>query len=840
MGDLYFDQTTFTQGQLDPRTQRRVDWDSYYKCAKELTNCLVIPQGGVQRRWGTKSVVQELRVPGSLLNYEISTIIYDDNSVYLLIWTGGVLTIILENTSQNVGGTGTPYLAEDIPNIRFTQVENRLIITHPNYPQAQLVRSANAANIITGVDVPNNGITITNNLVVGTVYPVTFTTAGTLPVTLPRIFINRTYFVKPYLVNAIKIYETPTDAANGVNAFTVTAAGAGVSNLIVQNTWTLSNITFLFQPTYDFNGGYAAITFTPSAVTGAVTLTASANIFTAAMIGGLFTGNGGTMRITGVTDATHATGYTVTSFANTNAILGALCFLGEPVWSVARGYPRTCGFIQNRLIFAGTESLPNGVWLSVVNQVYNFDDSEALADDAISWYPATGGINYINAMTAGRTLIMHSNTGNYSTPLSVEQPLTPTNFTLTEQNKFGVTPIQPIFIDNQIMLVDRSGNNVINMVWEITQSSFVTNNISVKASNLIVSPVDMAAFSQPTATDGFYALFVNSDGTLANYQTLVEEGIGAWSLMNTKTRSAIDQNNNYLESFDSFIRVTTALNRCWFAMNRTIYQRQAPVPITAFNAGNNSLTAVGSNIITGSYIAFSITGVGALPLTVPPLNSTQYFFGRRIDNDRFVVFRTLADSVNNVNALTVVNQGINANVIPVLEFNDSLSVEELTFDTYLDASIRFEDAAPFGAVTDLGHLEAKVVSVIADGIVQNNKTVFNGQITLDAPALEAKVGLPYTSRMVPLPLSIPQQYGILYKQKHIKTMYVSYYNTVGATIQDVDITTYTPGALAVPQSGTYVFTPRESWDGFEYDLVIEQTLPLPMTILALSYVVELS
>lgn len=838
MGDLYFDQTTFTQGQLDPRTQRRVDWDSYYKCAKELTNCLVIPQGGVQRRWGTKRVMEQLRLPGSLLNCEISTLVYDDNAIYLLIWTGTRLSITLENTNQVF--VDTQYRAEDIPDLRFVQVENRLIITHPNYPQAQLVRSANPANIITGVDVPNNGITITNNLVVDTIYPVTFTTAGTLPVTLPQIFINRTYFVKPYLVNAVKIYATPLDAVNGVNAFSVTAIGAGVSNLMVQNTWTISNINFIYQPTYDFNGGYSVITFTPSAVTGNVILTASANIFTAAMIGGLFTGNGGTMRITGFTDATHVTGFTVTSFANTTAILGSLCFLGEPVWSVARGYPRSCGFIQNRLIFSGTASLPNGVWLSIVNQAYNFDDSESLADDAISWYPATGGVNYINAMTAGRTLIMHSNTGNYSTPLSVEQPLTPTNFTLTEQNKFGVSPIQPIFIDNQIMFVDRSGNNVINMVWEITQSSFVTNNISVKASNLIVNPVDMAAFSQPTATDGFYALFVNADGTLANYQTLVEEGIGAWSLMNTKTRSAIDQNNNFVESFDSFIKVTSALNRCWFAINRTIYERQAPVAITGHTVLDDSLTAVGSNIITGSYIAFSITGAGMLPITIPPLNDTQYFFGRRIDNDRFMVFTTLADSLNNLNPLLIAGPGINANVIPVIEYNDSVSVEELVFDSYLDSSVRTAPTAvPFNILTNLNNLEAKVVSVVADGIVQGNKTVFNGEIRLDALTTNVSVGLPYTSRMVPLPLSIPQQYGILYKKKHIKTMYVSYYNTVGATIQGVNMTNYTAGVLAVPQSGTFTFTPRESWDGFEYDLTIEQTLPLPMTILALSYVVAI-
>ena len=126
-------------------------------------------------------------------------------------------------------------------------------------------------------------------------------------------------------------------------------------------------------------------------------------------------------------------------------------------------------------------------------------------------------------------------------PCSLEIVLTPANYVLTVQNKFGVGTLQPVFIDNQVFFVDASGNNVITMIWEFTQSSYVTNSASVKSSNLISSPVDMTAFQEPNFIDGFFVLFVNNDGTLAVLQTLKEENIAAFTLSDTFSYPATDQ-----------------------------------------------------------------------------------------------------------------------------------------------------------------------------------------------------------------------------------------------------------------------------------------------------------
>ena len=841
MPEAYYDQMCFSQGELDPRTQARADWQQYYKSAKQIRNCLVIPQGGVQRRFGLNYVDTVTGNPANPAFSELSTLLYDDNSVYLLSWTATSIDIYLENIK--LATVVTQYNQEDIPLLRFAQVENRVIIVSSNFNPQQLVRSANAANIITGVDLVNNRINITNALTVGTVYPATFTTAGNLPVTNPQIYVNRTYFIRPITANSIRVYSTSADALADVNFYLVTGAGVGVSNVIVQNTWAITNIAFKFQPAYDYDGGYfaAGFTFTPSAVSGNITLTASGAIFTPAMVGGLYSGHGGIMRLTGFTSNVQMTGFTIADFPNVNPIRGDLSFLGEPAWSNNRGWPRTVSMFQNRLVFAGNASLPNGIWLSVVNDVYNFDDSEQFDDNAISWYPAAGSISFIRSITSCRSLIFHTNTGTFSTPVTNEIPLTPKNFTLTEQNKFGSSIIQPVYIDNQILFTDISGNNVIVMLWEITQSSYVTNNKSVPSSILIDHPVDMAALAVPDFTDGFYALFVNRDGTLAILQTLLEQEVSAITLSNTVQQQwngvTFNQTNGLI------YRVQTGNNRCWFTVQRQMPVNQAPTAISGFNAANATLQSVAHLMVVGTPTMVTFTTTGVLPTTVPQITTTAYFWAVATDANNFRVYLTQSDATNDVNRIAIVNAGVNSNVVRWL-IQPQLFIEELDFTVPLDSATKFRFAAPTNTLTGLAHLNGQYVWIIGDDFILQNQVVVGGQLTLERTVTTATVGIQFVSTLTPLPVTVPQTFGLLYKPKHIRNLYLHVYNTLGITCQgitvpELEIQNIIFGQVPIPQTGVFEVPLMEGWNGFEFDLSIQQSLPLPMTIMAVSYILEI-
>jgi hypothetical protein len=856
MGYARIDQSTFTQGQIDPRVQSRVDWESYYKAAKQITNGLVIPQGGVQNRWGSVYVDRvNIAVPADFQYAEISTLIYNDNLIYLLLWTATSLFIYLEN--QYITGNapiGTQYNKEDIPTLRFSQVQTRVIITTGNFQPQQLVRSADAPAAITAFSAGNSTLTAVLPYAAGLVLPVQFTITGVgaLPTTNPQIYVGRDYFILMTAANTFKVFSTSGDAINNTNYYSITNAGVN-ANVVVQNTWTISNIVFKNLPTYDFNGGYTAINFTPSAVSGnAVTITASAPIFTAAEVGGLFEGNGGILRITNFTDNMHVIGFTIEPFANTNAIPGLLSFIGEPAWSATRGWPHVSSFFQNRLVFANTVSLPSGQWLSVINDVFNFDDSQTLADDAISSYPESGTMSVIQSMTSGRSMVVHTNTGNYSSPVQTEIVVTPTSYLLTEQNKFGVGQLQPVFIDNQIFFVDRSGNNVINMMWEFTQSSYVTDSVSVKSSNLLINPVDMTTFFEPQFIDGFFVLFVNSNGSMAVLQTLSEQNISAFTGNLTFTNQVIDQNNNAITVPSFYLKVNSAQNRCWFLVTRIIEIAQAGTAITGFaGAPVNTLRALGHGMVIGQPTLISFTTVGALPQTIPPINTTQYFWANATTANDFQVFSNVNDATINppdkptvTNPFTIINAGNNSDVVPWLP-TSQLFIEEINFNYYTDSTTNLASPNLTTVVMGLGHLNGQVVQVVADGYVLNNQTVFDGQITIEQPSFNISVGLPFTTVLIPLPPAIPGTPGSLYQPRHIRNLYINYYNTIGATIQGYGIPVtqlqnVVIGGVPTPQTGVFEYTLMEGWDGATpVDIQIIQSSPLPMTIIGLSYILEI-
>lgn len=839
MTDFRAEQANFSYGQLDPRMAARTDFEGYYKGAQNLNNCIVIPQGGFQKRFGTDFV-------GTTINeldkrfINITTLTTSDGAIYLLVFEALILRIFLQNTFPSAAAQiVTTYLQADVRALNFTQVNDRLIIVHPFYPPAQLQRTAEAPILINGFSAANSTLTINSVGVYnpGAVLPVQFTTGGALPTTVPQIALNKTYFAKFITASIIQIYSTADDAGNGINFYSIANAGAA-SNVNFLNNWAIANIAFINEPAYDFGlMNYAAINFTPSNVSGGITITASAPTFTVAMVGGIFAGNGGIMRLTGFNSNVQMQGPTIVAFNNTNAIPGNVSFLGEPAWSATRFYPQTASFIQNRLVFGGSPSIPNGTWLSTPNEVFNFDDSELLPDNAISWYPSSNQGGTIVNLTAASSLIVHTSTGNYSSPVFTEQPLTPTNFVLTENNKDGVSNVKPAFIDNQIIYVDKSGNNIKNMIWEFSQSKYVLNNNSVPSSNLIKLPVDMAAFTDPTVADGYFVIVVNGDGTLAILQTLKAENVRAWTPANTQYST-----NNLTYTTEKIFAIASALNWCWIGVERFEQAINTTTAITGFSAVNNTFHAVGHNIPLNTPSLVTITNAGVEPTTIPQIDNITFYYAVATTANDFQIYLNFSDATNLINVIQIVNAGVTASVNYYVN-NRFLSFESLDFNIYTDMTFFYANLAS-NTVTGLGDIAGKFVTGIADGYrIPPTQVKPNGTLILQQVSNTVTVGQAYTSTFSPLPYAnLPNGIG-LYTPKHIKGFYINYYLSLGIQIQGYDVPATSlnnviPGNLPVPVSGYYLFGMAETWDPLTYTISITNSIPFPMTILGIGYVLE--
>ena len=583
MPELRWNQPSFSAGQLDPKTFARDDIAPYFKGAKSITNCVVIPQGGVKTRWGTDYI--DTLVSTNAQNTQLTTFLYNDDSKYLLVWEAGLISIYLEGVK--VAALVTPYAAEDIANVYSTQVNNRVVATNGNFRPRQLIRSPNAASNITDANTPGRSINIATPQVTGRILPVQFLVngVGSLPTTSPQIFPgNRTYFFRMVSNVSAKIYATASDAGKDINSFSVVNMGVN-AQAVIQNTWAFPEIDFIAQPSYDFplnayRTNVYVLSRDPSAGPNRFRININGTgFFDSSFLGGAFvslrpgTGvgaDGGVVRIDRISTSNPTTevfGYGEIDFVfppsqSTLDLNNNEVEFRRLAWTDVLGWPRVCGFYQGRLIMAGSYTLPNGVWLSVINEVYNFNDVGLVEDDsAISYYTSSGAGIYIRSITSARTLLIHTNTGTYTTNTASDTPLTASNFFLTEQNKDGVSGLQPVFIDNQVIYIDNSGKNAKSLVFDVIQGQYIMSNISVISSICINDPIDMDVLLEPSFTDGAYVMFVNADGSMGVFQTLSSQNIAAWSKAYTRM-------GNLQAAY--FRHVASISNESWVITERTV------------------------------------------------------------------------------------------------------------------------------------------------------------------------------------------------------------------------------------------------------------------------------
>lgn len=130
-------QSTFSLGELDPRLLARADWDGYYKGALALRNLMVIPQGGVTKRFGT-TWIDEIEGITDDTEIRITTFEVGADDNYVLVFVPN--NILIFHDGALVATVPTSYGATEISALRWAQDASRLIIVHPDHAPALLKR----------------------------------------------------------------------------------------------------------------------------------------------------------------------------------------------------------------------------------------------------------------------------------------------------------------------------------------------------------------------------------------------------------------------------------------------------------------------------------------------------------------------------------------------------------------------------------------------------------------------------------------------------------------------------------------------------------------------------
>lgn len=146
MTRLFPYQPSFTGGEIAPSLYGRMDIEKYSSSLKRCENWIIHPHGGVSKRHGMRFAARAKYDdrPARLVDFQ-----YNLEQSYMLEFGDRYVRFFRDGAQVMSGGVPyevvTPYSAEDLPGLSFTQSADVLFIVHKRHKPYRLTRIADAS-----------------------------------------------------------------------------------------------------------------------------------------------------------------------------------------------------------------------------------------------------------------------------------------------------------------------------------------------------------------------------------------------------------------------------------------------------------------------------------------------------------------------------------------------------------------------------------------------------------------------------------------------------------------------------------------------------------------------
>ena len=328
----------------------------------------------------------------------------------------------------------------------------------------------------------------------------------------------------------------------------------------ITNVFTSANFTFKNAPTFDFQDvDYSTAFFTLNVVEPgqAGNITSTVAVFDSEHVGGVILSLGPTAdsplglgRLTSLVSSTVMTIQIINEFhVNGKAPLPPLhtgfpgneSILEKVAISTTRGWPRSVTFYENRLIFGGSEALPQTLFMSQIADYRDFSVGSANPQDAIVVTISSNKSSNINHLVADRSLQVFTESGEFSPPQLEDTALVPGAMSIRKQSSIGGSArIQPVVIDNNTFYAQKGGRSILAFVYDNNTASYASVESSTISNHLIADVIDMTTLKGRSDSDANFLFLVNGDvvkridetlpvGTITSFQTIGEQNIQAWT-----------------------------------------------------------------------------------------------------------------------------------------------------------------------------------------------------------------------------------------------------------------------------------------------------------------------
>ena len=299
------------------------------------------------------------------------------------------------------------------------------------------------------------------------------------------------------------------------------------------STWTASTLAFDSIPKYAFTVTTTnpAANITPTAVSGKVTINATAGVFNSGHVGQYINASPqGRAKIIEYKSTTQVNVVTEFPFFSTSVIASGSWNLEtgyESVWSGTRGYPRTVTFHQGRLYFGGSKSRPSTIWGSKVGLFFDFEGTEGFDDDAVEATLDTNTYNAITDMISTKDLQVFTTGGEFFVPQQGLEPITPSAFFLATAGRNGSKPgIRVQQLESGVMFIHRQGKMLNEVAYNDTALTYLTSKISLLAGHLLKEPKRIALRRGINTDENDLLFIVNDlDGTMAAFSLIRSQNV---------------------------------------------------------------------------------------------------------------------------------------------------------------------------------------------------------------------------------------------------------------------------------------------------------------------------
>lgn len=389
-----------------------------------------------------------------------------------------------------------------------------------------------------------------------------------------RFYMNKSQIKSGEAAYEIASPYTEDDLANiwftqSADVLYITCPGHKIKQLsrTGHTSWSFSDYVPLDGPYDDMNT--TATTFTPSATTGDITITASTSIFTIFDIGRcvrlLHSNTYGWATITG-----YVSGTVVSATVNADKPFGGTTATKSwrlGLWSDHLGWPEICTFnTDQRLWFGASKTKPQGIWSSevdnYVSQAPTKSDGTVVDSNALNLDLSTDQVNAIKWLMAGKDLSIGTSDGEFHLqPASANNAISPTNVKVPRENTFGSIKVKPVLIGSTILFAQKSGRKLYEYGYDYATDSFKGSDLTLLANHITKSGIKEVVYCQEPNNIIWICL---NDGSLIGLTYLSDQKVFAWH------RHPLGGTDAKVESIASILSTDGTHDQLWMIVSRTV------------------------------------------------------------------------------------------------------------------------------------------------------------------------------------------------------------------------------------------------------------------------------